>query len=54
MQSLLNESQTRSGQIEVNFMMADISFRAYYGGQTKDYLPDFTLGNPLSQCHVGE
>ena len=54
MQSLLNESQTRSGQIEVNFMMADTSFRAYYNGQIKVYLPDFTLGNPLSQCHIGK
>ena len=54
MQSLLNESQTRSGQIEVNFMMAGTSFRAYYGEQRKGYLPDFTLGNPLSQCHIGE
>ena len=54
MQSLLNESQTRSGQIEVNFMMAGTSFRAYYGGQIKVYLPDFTLGNPLSQCHISQ
>ena len=54
MQSLLNESQTRSGQIEVEFMMADTSFRGDYGEQNKDYLPDFTLGNPLSQCHINQ
>ena len=54
MQSLPKESQTRSVQIEVNFMMAGTSFRAYYGGQIKYYLPDFTLGNPLSQCHIGD
>ena len=54
MQSLPKESQTRSVQIEVNFMMADTSFRAYCGGQIKVYLPGFTLGNPLSQCHIGK
>jgi len=54
MQSLPNESQTKSVQIEVNFMLAGTSFRVYYGGQTKDYLPDFTLGNPLSQCHISQ